>query len=36
VWRIEGTELLDALNDAPTMAATLLEGVASRIGSTDR
>jgi CRP/FNR family cyclic AMP-dependent transcriptional regulator len=36
VWRIDGTELLEALNTAPTLAATMLEGVASRIGSTDR
>jgi MFS family permease len=36
VWRIDGSELLEALNRAPTLAATLLEGVASRIGSTDR
>jgi predicted MFS family arabinose efflux permease len=36
VWRIDGGELLEALNAAPTMAATLLEGVASRIGASDR
>ena len=36
VWRIEGTELLDAVNGAPTLAATLLEGTAGRIGSGDR
>jgi predicted MFS family arabinose efflux permease len=36
VWRIDGDELLEALNSAPTMAATLLEGVASRIGASDR
>jgi predicted MFS family arabinose efflux permease len=36
VWRIDGDELLEALNAAPTMAATLLEGVASRIGASDR
>jgi MFS family permease len=36
VWRIDGGELLEALNTAPTMAATLLEGVASRIGASDR
>jgi MFS family permease len=35
VWRIDGSELLDALNAAPTLAATLLEGVASRIGSAE-
>lgn len=36
VWRIDGTELLEAVNGAPTLAATLLEGVAGRIGATDR
>jgi CRP/FNR family cyclic AMP-dependent transcriptional regulator len=36
VWRIDGDELLEALNTAPTMAATLLEGMASRIGASDR
>ena len=36
VWRIDGGELLEQLNAAPTMAATLLEGVASRIGASDR
>jgi hypothetical protein len=36
VWRIDGSELLEAVNSAPTLAATLLEGVASRIGATDR
>ncbi len=36
VWRIDGTELLDAVNGAPTLAATLLEGIAGRIGSGDR
>jgi CRP-like cAMP-binding protein/predicted MFS family arabinose efflux permease len=36
VWRIDGGEMLEALNAAPTMAATLLEGVASRIGASDR
>ena len=35
VWRIDGSELLEALNEAPTLAATL-EGVARGIGSTDR
>ena len=29
VWRIDGAELLEALNTAPTLAATMLEGVAS-------
>lgn len=36
VWRIDGEELLESLSTAPTMAATLLEGVASRIGASDR
>lgn len=36
VWRIDGSELLDALNAAPTLSATLLEGMAGRIGGTDR
>lgn len=36
VWRIDGPELLEAVSTAPTLAATLLEGVASRIGSSDR
>lgn len=36
VWRIDGGELLEALNTAPTMAATLLEGVATRIAASDR
>jgi CRP-like cAMP-binding protein len=36
VWRIDGGELLETLSAAPTMAASLLEGVASRIGASDR
>ncbi len=36
VWRIDGDELLATLNSAPTMAASLLEGVASRIGASER
>lgn len=35
VWRVEGTELLAALNDSPPLAATL-EGIARGIGSSDR
>jgi hypothetical protein len=35
VWRVEGAELLAALNESPTLASTL-EGVARGIGSTDR
>jgi MFS family permease len=36
VWRIDGAELQEAVNAAPTLAATLLEGTARNIGSTDR
>jgi predicted MFS family arabinose efflux permease len=34
VWRIDDADFLAAVNAAPTMSATLLEGIASRIGGT--
>jgi hypothetical protein len=36
VWCIDGAELLEALNSAPTQSATHLEGMAGRIGGSDR
>jgi hypothetical protein len=33
VWRIDGAELLAAVNGAPAVSARLLEGVATRLAT---
>jgi CRP-like cAMP-binding protein len=33
VWRIDGTQLLAAVNGAPALSARLLEGIATRLAS---
>jgi hypothetical protein len=33
VWRIDGAQLLAAVNGAPAMSARLLEGIATRLST---
>ena len=35
LWYVDGSELLDALNNAPTLSAALLEGIATRLAASE-